>query len=245
MSQAKNLKTGLKIALAVLLFLGVGILIKFVPVRDIFGSVQGSIENLGWAGPIVMAGAYAAMTVLMIPGSVVTLAAGGLFGLWTGFLVVTVGANLGAIGAFFLARTLLRNKVEGWAQGRPTFRALDSAVGEQGFKIVFLARLSPVFPFTLLNYLLGLTAVKPAAYTLANLLGMMPGTFLYVYIGSLAGDTLGGQQGADGGPLGLIMKIAGIVATLAVTLVITKIARKALGEAIPSKPERKLADDPI
>ncbi len=150
--------------------------------------------------------------------------------MWTGFVVVFVGANLGALCAFLLARRLVRDRVARWAESHPKFRALDRAVGQQGFKMVFLLRLSPAFPFTLLNYLLGLTAVRTAAYVLANVLGMVPGAFLYVYIGAAARDAIAGADGS----LDIyqrVLKYVGLLATTTVVVIVTRIARKALREA--------------
>ena len=145
--------------------------------------------------------------------------------------MVFVGANLGALCAFLLARTFLREKVARWAEGNPKFRALDLAIGRQGFKMVFLTRLSPAFPFTLLNYFLGFTAVKTGAYVLANLLGMLPGMFLYVYIGAAARDALVGQTEPSAGFYQQILKYVGLLATVVVVVVVTRIARRALREA--------------
>ena len=97
--------------------------------------------------------------------------------------------------------------------------------------MVLLTRLSPVFPFTLLNYFLGLTSVRTGAYLLANLLGMLPATFLYVYFGSLAGDTLTGTVASGATTLQFGLKIVGLLATLAVVVFVTRVARKAISEA--------------
>jgi pyruvate/2-oxoglutarate dehydrogenase complex dihydrolipoamide dehydrogenase (E3) component/uncharacterized membrane protein YdjX (TVP38/TMEM64 family) len=171
-----------------------------------------------------------ATTVLLIPGSAITIGSGTLFGLKTGFFVVLVGANLGALSAFLLARTFLRDKVARWAEGNPKFRSLDRAIGQQGFKMVLLTRLSPAFPFTLLNYFLGLTAVRTGPYIAANLLGMLPGIFLYVYVGAAARDALAGGMVAAG-LYQQILKYVGLLATIGVVLIVTRIARKAMREA--------------
>jgi uncharacterized membrane protein YdjX (TVP38/TMEM64 family) len=210
------------------LLLALGIIFLFLPVRQWFALLQGRIETLGALGPLLITLAYIALTVLLIPGSALTIGAGTLFGLRQGLLVVLVGANLGALCSFLLSRTLLRNKVERWAQANPRFAALDRAIGANGFKMVFLSRLSPVFPFTLLNYLLGLTTVKTGAYVLANLFGMLPGTFLYVYLGATARDAL-----AIGGATlwQQAFKLVGLLATIAVVVIVTRIARRALAQA--------------
>jgi pyruvate/2-oxoglutarate dehydrogenase complex dihydrolipoamide dehydrogenase (E3) component/uncharacterized membrane protein YdjX (TVP38/TMEM64 family) len=202
----------------------------FLPVRQWFVHFEGYIQSLGAVGPIVVVLVYILCTVLFIPGSAVTIGAGTLFGLKTGLMVVLAGANLGALASFFLARTFLRERVANWAAANPKFRSLDQAIGRQGFKMVLLTRLSPVFPFVLLNYFLGLTAVRTGAYVLANLLGMLPATFLFVYIGAAARDALAGQVDATAGFYQQILKYIGLLATVAVVVVVTRIARKALSE---------------
>ena len=215
--------------IALLLALGIGFL--FLPIRQWFLLMQGHIEALGPIGPIVVVVAYVALTVLLIPGSALTLGASTIFGLWKGLVIVLIGANLGALCSFLLARTTMREKVAQWAAANPRFAALDHAIGQNGFKMVFLARLSPVFPFTLLNYLLGLTTVRTPAYILANLFGMLPGTFLYVYLGATARDALTGNTptSATWGQQGL--KVIGLLATITIVVIVTRIARKALAQA--------------
>ncbi|HEY2918212.1 MAG TPA: FAD-containing oxidoreductase [Candidatus Binatia bacterium] len=218
---------------AMVVFVAVGFL--FLPVREWFMQFEGYVKSLGSIGPIAVAVAYVISTVLFIPGSALTIGSGTLFGLKTGFLVVLVGANVGALCGFLLARTLLREKVASWADANPKFRSLDRAIGRQGFKMVFLIRLSPVFPFSLLNYLLGLTAVKTRAYALGNLLGMLPGIFLYVYIGSAARDALAGQMDVSAGFYQQLLKYVGLIATVAVVVMVTRVARRALREAEQSQ----------
>src|SRR5919109_4645575 len=205
--------------------------VLFLPVRQWFMEFDGYVKSLGAFGPLVVALLYVVSTVLFIPGSALTVGAGTLFGLKTGFVVVLVGANLGALCSFLLARGFLREKVASWAAANPKFRLLDQAIGNQGFKMIFLSRLSPAFPFVLLNYLLGLTGVRTGAYVLANLLGMLPGIFLYVYIGVAARDAIDGQADATAGFYQQILKYVGLAATVAVVVLVTRIARRALREA--------------
>lgn len=223
----KASKIILIVAILAALFFG----FRALPIREWFIELESYVRSLGAIGPAVWALAYIICTVLFIPGSALTLGAGGLFGLTTGFLVVLVGANIGALCAFLLSRTLLRQKVAGWAERNPKFKSLDRAIGGQGFKMVFLSRLSPAFPFSLLNYLLGLTAVRSGAYILANLLGMLPGIFLFVYIGAAARDAITGQADASADFYQQILKYVGLLATVAVVVVVTRIARKAMREA--------------
>jgi uncharacterized membrane protein YdjX (TVP38/TMEM64 family) len=216
-----------KLIILVGLILAVGIGFHFLPVRQWFAELESYIDSLGRIGPLVVALGYVVTTVLCIPGSAITIGTASLFGFKTGFLVVFFGANLGALCAFLLCRTFLRKRVARWTEMNPKFRSLDRAIGRQGFKMVFLSRLSPAFPFTVLNYLLGLTAVRTDAYVLANLLGMLPGIFLYVYIGAAARDALAG----DADFFQLALKYVGLLATVAVVVIVTRIARKALREA--------------
>jgi pyruvate/2-oxoglutarate dehydrogenase complex dihydrolipoamide dehydrogenase (E3) component/uncharacterized membrane protein YdjX (TVP38/TMEM64 family) len=202
----------------------------FLPVRQWFAQFENFVRSLGAFGPILVVLVYVLATLLFVPGSAITVGAGTLFGLKTGFLVVLIGANLGALCSFLLARSFLRDKVASWAAAIPKFRALDQAIGKQGFKMVFLTRLSPVFPFVLLNYLLGLTAVRTGAYVLANLFGMLPGTFLFVYIGAAARDALAGQA-ASANFFQEVLKYLGLAATFAVVVLVTRVARKALRDA--------------
>jgi uncharacterized membrane protein YdjX (TVP38/TMEM64 family) len=191
------------------------------------------VDSLGVWGPVVFALGYAAATVAFVPGVVLTLAAGAIFGLVEGTLYVFVGATLGASSAFLIGRYVARGAVERRLEGHDRFRAIDGAVGHHGFKIVFLMRLSPVFPYNLLNYALGLTRVRFVDYLLACF-GMIPGTFLYVYYGKLIGDVAAVAAGAEverGWEYWAFLG-AGVVATIAVTWFITRLARRTLNEAV-------------
>ena len=215
-----------KIFLLVFVIAGAVSVLLFRSSHDWLGRVEQYIQGLGAMGPIVAVLIYTAATVLFVPGSALSIAAGALFGLRTGFLVAFTGANLGALLAFFLARTYLRDTVVRWAEGRPKFRAFDRAVAMHGFKMVLLSRLSPAFPFTVLNYLLGLTAIRPGACVIANLLGMLPGAILYIYIGAGARDALYGLEDYQ-----RAIKYVGLIATLTLVVLLTLIARKALRQA--------------
>jgi uncharacterized membrane protein YdjX (TVP38/TMEM64 family) len=192
------------------------------------------VKGLGPAGAIAFMGIYIIATVAFIPGSVLTLGAGVLFDVPLGSLVVFVGATLGATGAFLVGRYLARNWVAKKIEGNQNFAAIDKAVGQEGFKIVTLLRLSPVFPFNILNYGLGLTGVSLKDYFLGSI-GMLPGTVMYVYLGSLAGNlaTLGAGDAPSNPTVTWALRIIGLIATVAVTVVVTRIARKALAEAVP------------
>jgi uncharacterized membrane protein YdjX (TVP38/TMEM64 family) len=190
------------------------------------------VEGLGLLGPIVFILGYAIAVVAFVPGSVLTLAAGAIFGLAEGTLYVMLAATLGSVLAFLIARHGARAAIERRIAGDERFAAIDRAIGAEGLKIVFLLRLSPVFPFNLLNYSLGLTRVRLIDYFVASI-GMLPGTLLYVYAGKVAGDVAaiaGGNAGEKGTGDWLVL-VLGLIATAVVTVFVTRIARRALAAA--------------
>jgi uncharacterized membrane protein YdjX (TVP38/TMEM64 family) len=202
----------------------------WLPVQDFLKWIDG----LGAWGPIVLALVYVPAAVFFIPGSALTLAAGFLFGVVRGTVAVSLGSVAGASAAFLVGRFLARGWVEQRVADKPRFRAIDQAVAEQGFKIVLLTRLSPLFPFTLLNYAFGLTKVRFRAYVLASWIGMFPGTLMYVYLGSLVAniaDLVAGK--VEQTPEQRVLFYVGLAATVVVTVYVTRVARRALQRAIP------------
>lgn len=197
------------------------------------------VAGLGPFGPAVFVAGYAAAVMALAPASILTLAAGAIFGVAAGTLYVFVAATLGSCAAFLVARYLARGAVERRIEGNARFAAIDRAVGEQGRKIVFLLRLSPLFPFNLLNYALGLTRVRFVDYAVAAL-GMLPGTLAYVYAGKVAGDvaTLAGGAATRRSALEYAVWGVGLVATFAVALIVARIARRALAEATGDEASR-------
>ena len=189
------------------------------------------VDGLGVLGPLVFVVGYVVATVAFVPGSLLTLAGGAIFGLAQGTLWVFLGASLGAIAAFVVGRYVARGAIERRIARSPRFAALDRAIARQGRKIVFLLRLSPVFPFVFLNYALGLTRVRLVDYAIACF-GMIPGTLLYVYYGKVVGDVAALAAGAapERGPWHWVVLGLGLVATLVVTTVVTRIATRALRE---------------
>lgn len=195
------------------------------------------ILDLGPWGPAIFVALYVAATVLLMPASILTLGAGAVFGLVHGVVTVWIGAMLGATAAFLIGRYLARDAVARRLEAYPAFAALDAAVAREGWKIVWLTRLSPAFPFILLNYAFGLTRVSLRDYVLASSVGMLPGTLMYVYLGSLVGDlaTLGAVERART-PAEWSLYVVGLLATITVTVHVTRLARGALQRRIG--PER-------
>lgn len=187
-------------------------------------------RSAGTVGMMVYVAAYVTACVLFVPGSILTLGAGFAYGVLRGVAVVWIGANLGAALAFILGRTLLRSSIEVKVNGNPRFAAIDRAVGKAGFKIVLLTRLSPVFPFNLLNYAFGLTRVRLRDYLIGTALGIVPGTVMYVYLGSLITSLteLAAGKAPRGGTAKQAFYFAGLAITVIVTTYVTRIARSAL-----------------
>ncbi|MBO1060701.1 MAG: hypothetical protein AN483_13645 [Aphanizomenon flos-aquae MDT14a] len=191
------------------------------------------INSLGSLGGIVFIGIYIIATLAFLPAAILTLGAGVIFGVIWGSLYVFVGATLGAIAAFLVGRYLARGWVKEKISSYKKFTNIDQAVSKEGLKIVFLIRLSPLFPFNLLNYALGLTNVSLKDYSLASF-GMIPGTIMYVYLGYLAGDLalIGNKNQPDNMIFHWLIQIIGLISTIAVTVYVTKIAKKSLEEEI-------------
>ncbi|MBI5446309.1 MAG: TVP38/TMEM64 family protein [Deltaproteobacteria bacterium] len=206
---------------------------RYFQVQELLRDALAWIDALGAWGPTAFIALYVAASVLFLPGSILTLGAGAIFGVVQGAAVVSVAATLGAAAAFLVGRYLARGWVARKIEGNAKFKAIDDAVAREGWKIVGLTRLSPVFPFNLLNYAYGLTRVSLRAYFLASWIGMLPGTVMYVYLGSLAGSlaTLG-QQGHERTPAQWALYVVGLAATVAVTLYVTRIARAALAKKV-------------
>jgi len=232
MSTEKQSKNAVeRLVVLILIVIALFLTMRFLPVQQWLRSFSDWVGEMGAAGIFIFIVVYALATVLMAPGSILTIGSGFAFGLWKGFLTVSAGATLGASLAFLVARFIAREKIEAIAQRNEKFRNLDRAIGEQGAKLIFLLRLSPVIPFNLSNYFYGLTAVRFWPYVLASWIGMMPGTFLYVYIGTAGKAAVaaaaGGETVKHGWQYWTFLGM-GLAATVIVTIWVTKIARDAL-----------------
>ncbi len=225
-----------RLKIVLLLGLGSGLVaaFQFLPVAEYLARFLNYVEGLGIWGPILLAAAYIVATVLMVPGTILTLGAGFTFGLAWGLLSVMVGSVMGALSAFLVGRTMARGFVEQQVRANPKFAAVDAAVRAHGFKIVLLTRLSPIFPFNLLNYLFSVTNVRTWDYFWASWIGMFPGTVMYVYLGTAArnlADLVSGD--VEGGVGQQILLSIGLLAAIIVTVYVTRIARRAIQEYVP------------
>ena len=212
------------VAIAALIVLG-----RHFHLAELFAAMLGRIRDLGPIAPVVFIVLYILGAILFVPGSILTIGAGVVFGLLRGAILVSIGATIGAIAAFLIGRYLARDWVREQLEGNPKFAAIDKAVGREGWKIVLLTRLSPVFPFNLLNYAFGLTGVTLRDYALATWIGITPGTVLYVYVGSIGGN-LATAGSSHRTPAQWALNIVGLAATVAVAVYASRIASRTLKE---------------
>jgi uncharacterized membrane protein YdjX (TVP38/TMEM64 family) len=178
---------------------------------------------------VILAALWIPAAVVLVPGSVLTLGTGFLLGVGWGTVVVSIGSTAGAAAAFAVSRVIFRERVRARLAPRPAFRAVDEAIQREGFLIVLLLRLSPLFPYNVLNYALGATGVSFGSYLIASWIGMLPGTLLYVYLGAGARSLADAATGrVIPGGWSRAVFVAGLVATAAATWLVTRTARRAL-----------------
>ncbi len=223
-------KKNIRLTAAVLIITAAVILFRVFDLSSRLTDMLIWIKGLGWMGIVVYFFLYIAACIFVVPGSVLSLGAGFIYGVIQGSLMVSVSSTAGASAAFLLGRYLARSRIERKVAGNPSFMEIDSSIKNKGWKIVMLLRLSPVFPFNTLNYVLGLTGVRFIDYVLASWIGMIPGTVMYVYIGSAAGSLASISSGLERqrSVVEWMIYAIGLMAAVAVTIMITKMAKKAL-----------------
>lgn len=219
-----------------LLAMAILAILVFLPGKSYLYELLEHVRGMRTWGPFLVGAVYVLATVLLVPGSLLTMGTGFVLGVVVGTITVSIASTLGASAAFLLGRTLARSWVQEKIVRSPTFRAIDEAVRRQGFKIVLLVRLSPLIPFEFLNYALGLTQISFRDYVLASWLGMLPGTVMYVYLGSTLKNLtdLATGQG-KGGVVEKVLFGIGLASTVVVAMIVTRVARAALKKAVPEQ----------
>ena len=216
------------------LLITVGLIVVLLVGRRLSGELTAAlnaITGLGPAAPIAFVAIYILACVLFIPGSILTIGAGVIFGVVWGSIYVSIASTAGATAAFLVGRYFARDAVARRIEGNARFKSIDDAVAREGWRIVLLTRLSPVFPFNLLNYAYGLTRVRLGEYVLASWIGMMPATVMFVYIGSLSGDLARAAAGSSPpSSAKWALNIVGFVATVVIAVYATRIGARALRE---------------
>lgn len=227
----KKSRAGTKIVAVVALAGGLVSLGRHFDTEEVLRNSIVWISNQGIWGAGIFGLVYILATIAFLPGLILTLSAGFLFGVVGGTAIVSSASTLGAGAAFLIGRHAARGWIARKIDGNPRFAQVDEAVAREGWRIVALVRLSPLFPFNLLNYAFGLTRIRFRDYLLASWIGMLPATLLYVYLGSLAGDLASLRSGYQTrSPAEWALYGMGLAATLAVSLTLTRIAQKALRE---------------
>ena len=225
-------RTSLRFGLILAVIALAATMIAVFPVKDHALSFLRWAEGAGIWGPVTLGALYIPASLLFLPVWMLTVGAGFTFGFSRALVAVSAGSVMGAVAAFLAGRTLLRGLIEDRVARDQRFRAIDHAVAEHGFKIVFLTRLSPVLPYNLLNYAFGVTKVGFRDFLLASWIGMLPGTAMYVYFGTAAKsltDLLAGN--VNGGAGQKVLLLVGLVATIVATVYVSRIAKNALEKA--------------
>ena len=226
-----------------IIVLSIFVIMAQLPMREIMDRVNGLVQGMGALGMVLFGLIYVVATVFLVPGSAITLAAGLIFGLLWGTVTASLASTTGAAAAFLIARYIARDRVARMAERNARFGAVDRAVSEGGWKIVGLLRLSPAIPFNLQNYLYGLTGIKFWPCVLTSWLAMLPGTFMYVYLGYLARAGVEAAAAGDGAGVGMwVLRIAGFAATVVVTVYVTKLARAAIRKQTAIREEEPAAE---
>jgi uncharacterized membrane protein YdjX (TVP38/TMEM64 family) len=207
------------------------------PVGKYLYSLAETVDAAGAWGPFLLAGAYVLATLLFVPASLLTMLAGLLFGVVKGTMVASLASLTGASASFWLGRTIAHDWVQHKMAGSPRFQAIDAAVNRQGFRILFLIRLSPVFPYLFTNYAMSLTKIRFRDFLFASWMGMLPGTILYAYLGSTAQSIAEIATGSYRRGRGqTIVYLFGLLATVVVTVLVARMARSAVRDAADLTP---------
>lgn len=224
-------ETSIKIVSAAAIAISLVLIARRLPVDEIVEAVSGWVQELGAWGPVVFGLVYVISALAFLPASALTLAAGAAFGLLWGTIIVSLASTAAAAFAFLIARYFAREAVARRVRRYPKFEAIDRAIGEGGWKVVAMLRLSPAVPFNLQNYLYGVTRVRFWPCILTSWVAMLPGTVMYVYLGHVG---RAGLEAASGGSSRSAAEwaliVVGLVATVAVTVYVTLRARRAIRE---------------
>lgn len=220
--------------------------VALAPLRAWSSAFLNWVRDIGFAGPALLAAAYVPTSVFLVPVWWMTIGSGFAFGPIVGAVAASLGSLLGASVSFWLGRTIARELVERRVARSRKFAALDRAIADHGFKIVFLTRLSPLLPFNMLNYIFGASHIRFRDFALATWSGMLPSTLLYVWLGTTLQNVAALEEGRPTKRLvNIFMGVLAVVATVAATLLITRISRRALHDSVPEAEELLLEPETV
>ncbi len=231
-----------QLASVFLIVLTMSVVARYVPVVDTLAGVEQTLEEAGVAAPVAFPLIIAVCNLLLLPGGILSVAGGFFFGLAWGVLLVSAGSLVGAAGAFFLGRKLGRKSIERLLRHREKWAHLDEAIERDGWKIILLSQLHPLFPVSLINYIFGITSIRFWPCMLWTLLGRLPGIILYVYLGTLGQFGLNLLRGKSSPTvLEYIFWIGGLVLLFVLTALLGRMALRLLAEA----EAKALQSDPV
>ncbi len=233
-------RRGQWIAIGVAL-LAAGALLTALPVRQWIEALRGTVEGLGWWGPIIYAAVYAIGAVLVLPSGPFQVGAGLLFGLAVGIPTALAGTWLALAGAFAVGRWFARDRVQRLLEDRPRMRAVEGAIADGGWKTVVMLRLSPILPMSLHNYVYGLTRMKFRVYMPAAAIAVAPGTVMWAWIGAVGGSAA--TASGEASVVQWVLRGVGLVATVAVSILLARHARRRLEDEDTFSDEGQDADE--
>ena len=244
-SRSSRWSRWIRIAAYVAIAINIVLLVRLLPFDNLIHLLTSRVQGLGVWAPVVFGVVYVVAALLFIPGAALTIAAGAVFGLLGGTIVVSIASTIAAALGFLIGRHFAREAVVRRAATSPRFAAMERAIQQGGWKIIGLLRLSPALPFSLGNYLYGLTPIRFVPYVITSWLAMLPGTIMYVYLGHAGRQSLAAASGdAAGRSVGQwVLLVIGLLATIAVTIYVTYLAKKALAESSDGANESNV--DPI
>lgn len=210
-----------------LVLIGVAFALRSLPVRASLEKATLWIESLGWWAPVAFLVLYVICTLLLVPRTVLTVGAGFLFGPIGGLILALGAINLGANLAFALGRHFARGAVERRIRDHRRLRSLEHAVARGGWRFVALTRLTPIFPYSVLNYAFGLTRVRWVSFAAGSFAGMFPGTLLLVILGSLT-DFAAERSGSHPGPWVNVLLAIVVAIALVATWIVSRLAKRVL-----------------
>jgi len=196
-----------------------------------------AIQAAGESGWLVFVVVYAVACLFFIPGSVLSFGAGAIYGFWGGLLLALVGNGLSALLSLLITRYLLRDWATRFFARYPTMNDLGIAVEQDGWRIVCLTHLSPIMPFSLVNYAFGLTRIPAREFLPATLLGGLPASCVYAYLGTMVGNlaSMGAmtEEAQHHHRMMWFLQGTGLIATIILTVYITRRATQALTKRLP------------